>query len=162
MNSFAVFLIQSLTALIAFGLIAKFYIYPRLKRLPLFEALTILCFFQAFRSLGLSYLVPGIVNGPIPRNFALQAGYGDLLTATLGFIAIGLLRNRKPGAIAFVWLVNIVGSLDLLNAYYLGISLGGWNYHPGAVWYLPALLVPILIAAHVMAFMLLFKNQNSQ
>ena len=145
---------------IAFGMIAKFYIYPWLKRLPYVETLTVLCFFQSFRSLGLSYLVPGVLNGPIPAAYAVQTSAGDLATAVLAILAIIFLKNNWRGAVSLVWLTTIVGILDLANSYYLGISLQGWNYSVGVMWFFAVLVTPIIIVAHFMTVKFLLKSSR--
>ncbi len=160
MNVFSIFVAQFFLTLAVLGWISSVYIYPRLARLPLREALTVLCFVHAFRSLGLIYLVPGVPNGPIPLDLAVPAGYGDFATAILAFIALVFLRNRIDGAIVVVWVVNIVGALDLGSAYFLGLVLHGWNYRPGVLWYNPTVIAPMLAVAHALAFRLLLKRRT--
>ena len=53
-----------------------------------------------------------------------------------------------------VWLFNIVGSLDLLNA------LRHLEVAPmfGAAWYIPTFLVPLLLVTHYMIFLRLLRR----
>jgi hypothetical protein len=68
------------------------------------------------RHLGMVFLVPTVVGGALPPEFAVPAAYGDLLAALLALLAIVALRARWPIALALVWLFSAVGTLDLLNA----------------------------------------------
>jgi hypothetical protein len=38
---------------------------------------------RAFRFVGLSFLVPGVVSPPLPSDFTVPASYGDLIAAIL-------------------------------------------------------------------------------
>ena len=48
----------------------------------------------------------------------MPAAYGDLLAALLALLAIAALRMAWAGAIPLVWLFNVEGTLDLVNAFY--------------------------------------------
>jgi uncharacterized membrane protein len=52
-----------------------------------------------------------------------------------------------------VWIFNVVGTIDLLNA------LRHVDVAPkfGAAWYIPTLLVPVLLVTHFMIFVRLAK-----
>ncbi|MEE9147889.1 MAG: hypothetical protein V3U27_10905, partial [Candidatus Tectomicrobia bacterium] len=56
--------------------------------------------------------------------------------------------------VALVWLFNIVGTVDLLNA------LRHLDVAPafGAAWYIPTFLVPVLLVTHFMMFARLFSR----
>jgi hypothetical protein len=105
------------------------------------------------------FLVPGVVSAEITDTvFARGVAYGDLLTATLAFIALAALRSRF--AEPLVWLFNIVGTLDLLNAFYQGnaISLANAPGVLGAAFFIPIFGVPLLLVTHVL-FRLLMRKQ---
>ncbi len=66
-------------------------------------------------------------------------------------------------AIPVVWVFNIWGTIDLLNAYYMGVTQLEDPGLMGAGIYVPALYVPLLLVSHVLIFLLLFKvNKNEQ
>src|SRR2546425_4341728 len=69
------------------------------------------------------FLVPTVVGGALPPEFAVPAAYGDLLATMLALLAIVALRARWPIALALVWLFSAVGTLDLLNALFQGNRL---------------------------------------
>ena len=121
MNSFQIFGVQFLLSLLLYALIAKWFVAPRLAPLPLPDALIPLFFLHAFRHLGMVFLVPAVVAPTLPPAFARPAAYGDLVAALLALVAIVALRARWPGAIPLAWIANVVGTLDLLYAFYQGI-----------------------------------------
>ncbi len=159
MNSPQIFGIQVLLSMVGYGLIAKWYVAPRLAALPFHEALMVLLFLHAFRHEGMVFLVPAVVAPTLPPNFALPAAYGDLLAGLLALLAIVALRRRWPLALALTWLCNIVGTLDLCNAFYQGIR---WRVSPhlSSAWYILTLVVPALLVTHGMIFSMLLKHSR--
>ena len=65
----ALFGIQFTLSLAAFGLIALWYVTPRLSRLPLELALVPLLWVHAFRIVGATILAPGSVGPGVPTEF---------------------------------------------------------------------------------------------
>src|SRR5260370_27576178 len=139
MTTFQIFGLQFLLSLIAYSLIARWYIVPRLATLPLGAALTPLLFLHAFRHVGMVFLVPTVVGPALPAAFAVPAAYGDLLVAVLALLAILGLRGQGRSARMLVWIFSVVGTVDLLNALYQGARLG---VELGAGYYLPTLALP--------------------
>jgi hypothetical protein len=71
------------------------------------------------------------------------------------------LSARASWAIPLAWLLSIVGSVDLLYAYYDGVF--GVGLAPGvmgAAVYIPIVVVPPLLIAHAMMFRLLLRGEN--
>ena len=117
---------------------------------------------HGFRYIGMVFLVPGVVSAEIADTvFARGVAYGDLLSATLAFMVLAALRSRF--AEPLVWLFNIVGTLDLLNAFYQGnsISLANAPGVLGAAYFIPifGFGVPLLLVTHVLVFRLLMRKQ---
>src|SRR5262245_16835207 len=124
MNIAALFGLSVLMSFLAYGIVTKLYVLPRLRVMPREDALTALVVPHTFRFVGLSFLVPGVVSPSLPAEFAAPAAYGDLVAAILAVIATLALRARASWAIAIVWVFNVWGTLDLLNAIYNG-RIGG-------------------------------------
>ena len=61
-----------------------------------------------------------------------------------------------------VWIFNVWGTLDLLNAYYMGVTGTGNPGLLGAAIYIPALYVPLLLVSHVLAFMILSRAGSAE
>jgi len=155
MSARAIFGLQVLLSLLGYSLIARWYVTPRLAALPLPAALTPLLLFHAFRHLGMVFLVPTVVGPTVPAAFAVPAAYGDLLAALLALLAITALRMAWPVAIALVWLFNLEGTLDLVNAFYQGLR---HDVQLGAAYYIPTFVVPALLVSHAMMFMMLARR----
>src|SRR5712675_1664611 len=101
---------------IAWGIVAKRYIWPKLRPLGRAEALRPLLILHSFRCMGLAFLVPGVVSPDLPAAFAHSAAYGDIIAAILALLAL-LLLPRGAGVVA-AWIFNLWGSADILNAFY--------------------------------------------
>jgi hypothetical protein len=63
-------------------------------------------------------------------------------------------------AIPLVWVFNIEGSLDLLNAVYQGFRRVP-DGHFGATYFIPVMIVPALLVTHVMIFTLLWRHDRA-
>src|SRR5262245_60643698 len=72
----ALFGLSVLMSFLAFGIVTKLYIWPYLRAMPRDDALTALLVPHAFRFIGLSFLVPGVVSPSLPSQFAAPAAYG--------------------------------------------------------------------------------------
>jgi hypothetical protein len=140
-----------------YGLIARWYVAPRLAALPLPRALTPLLFLHATRYLGMVFLVPTVVGDELPSEFALPAAYGDLLASLLALVAIVALRAGWSLALPLVWLFSVVGTLDLLNALVQGNRL---HVQLGAAYYIPTVAVPALLVTHAMIFAMLVARRG--
>lgn len=155
----ALFGLSILMSFAAFGLVVRLYVWPWLHRTPRNEALTALVVPHAFRFVGLSFLVPGVVAASLPSAFAAPAAYGDLIAALLAIISLLALSARTSWALAIVWIFNLWGSFDLLQAMYLGrIGVGIDIEHLGATFYIPTVIVPPLLILHGLIFWLLLRR----
>jgi hypothetical protein len=110
------FFVSIAFGLIAWGIVAQRYIWPKLRLLQRPEALRPLLTLHSFRFLGLSFLVPGVVSPELPSAFAHAAAYGDLVAAILALFSVASLP--RGAGIVIVWIFNLWGSADLLNAFY--------------------------------------------
>src|SRR6266508_2500426 len=100
MEPILLFGIQFTLSLVAYALIAFWYVAPRLSKLPREAALMPLLWVHAFRIVGGTILAPGAVEDSVPIVFRVMFGYGDLTTAFLVLLALIALRARFTGAIA--------------------------------------------------------------
>ncbi len=116
MDTLAIFGLQFFLSLVVWGLIAKWLVAPWLQNKSPHQALFWLTLPHAFRHLGMVFLVPGVVAPTLPYSFAAPAAYGDLAAGVLALLALIALRTGWAGTLALVWVFNIVGTVDLLNA----------------------------------------------
>jgi hypothetical protein len=99
MTSAALFGLSVLMNFVAFGIVTKLYIWPRLRVMSREEALLPLVVPHMFRFVGLSFLVPGVVSASLSTDFARPAAYGDLGAAILAVIVVlALAAPRFLGA----------------------------------------------------------------
>ncbi len=154
MNIEMIFGLQLFLSLVLYGLLAKWFLAPWLKDKTESQALFWLALPHATRHVGVVFLVPGVVSQSLPSSFAIAAGYGDLASGVLALIVLIALRTRWAGTMALVWLFNIVGTVDLLNALRQAHAVP----HLGAAWYIPTFWVPVLLVTHVMVFGRLIKK----
>jgi hypothetical protein len=119
----------------------------------------------------MNFIVIGFVSPALSSAVGDQIAWGDFVAAVLALFSIAALTWRWAFAIPIVWILNLWGTADLLNAYYKGVTQVADVGLFGAAIYIPALFVPILLTAHMLAFMLLLKrgdvveqygNSNSQ
>jgi hypothetical protein len=78
---------------IAWAVVANLYIWPQLRTRSRIDALRPLLVLHAFRFIGLSFLVPGVVSPDLPIAFARGAAYGDIVAAILALAALATLRS---------------------------------------------------------------------
>lgn len=151
-----IFLLQFAMSLAVFALAALWYAAPWLatKATPVVFAILLLP--HAFRHIGMSFLVPNLNIDGMPEGFALSAGYGDLASAVLAIAALAALRWSMRLAIPLIWLFNIVGTADLMNALRQIEAIA----HFGPTWFIPTFLVPLLLVTHAMIFARLLKGER--
>jgi hypothetical protein len=153
--------ISILMSFVAFGLVAKFYIWPHLQTLDREAALLPLVVPHSFRFIGLSFLVPGVVSPSLPSALAAPAAYGDLIAAILAVAASITLSRRWSSSILLVWLFNVWGAVDLLFAYVNGLFIVNLDARMlGAAFYIPAAIVPPLLITHGLIFRLLVRGRE--
>jgi hypothetical protein len=153
------FFVSIAFSLIAWGSVTARYIWPKLRLRQQAEALRPLLTLHSFRFMGLAFLVPGVVSPDLPSSFAHSAAYGDVIAATLALFAL-LLLPRAAGVV-MAWIFNVWGSADLLNAFYQAKHAGLLAGQLGATYFIPTLIVPLLLITHALAFRILLERQNS-
>jgi hypothetical protein len=155
------FVLSVVGAFLASSVVAYTYVWPTLRAMSRYDALRLLAAFHAFRFLGMNFLVSGFVSAELNSDFAGRVGWGDLTAAVLALLSMAALSWRWSIAIPVVWIFNIWGTLDLLNAYYMGVKIGDPGLF-GAAIYIPALYVPLLLVSHVLAFMILSRAGSAE
>jgi hypothetical protein len=143
---------------IAWGIVASRYVWPQLRLRQRSEALRPLLILHSFRFMGLVFLVPGVVSADLPAAFAHSAAYGDFIAAILALITLVLLP-RGIG-VAGAWIFNLWGSADLFNAFYQANNAGLLAGQLGAAYFIPTLVVPLLLITHGLSFRILLQPQS--
>ncbi len=154
MDMVAIFGLQIFMSVVLCSLLAKWFVVPWLKGKTQRESLFWLTLPHATRHVGMVFLVPAVVSPSLPNGFAASAAYGDLAAGVLGMLVLIALRGRWVGTTALVWLFNVVGTVDLLNALRHAQAVP----HLGAAWFIPTFLVPVLLVTHFLIFGRLFTK----
>jgi uncharacterized membrane protein len=155
----AVFGISVALGFIAWGVVAALYIWPELRGRSRIDALRPLLVLHSFRFEGLVFLVPGVVSPDLPAAFAHAAAYGDIAAATLALLSLATLRSKW--GVAVIWIFNIWGSFDLLNAFYQANGAGLLAGQLGAAYFIPTVFVPLLFITHTLMFRILLQGDRT-
>lgn len=157
----ALFGITVAFSFVVWTVLAQRYFWPALRGRNQADAVRPILYLHAFRFMGLSFLIPGVVSPDLPLSFARQVAYGDLATAILALLALAALNSKL--ASPSIWLFNIVGAADLLNAYYQGsrISLANAPGILGADYFIPTFIVPVLLVTHVLVFRIMLRPETA-
>ena len=151
------FFVSIAFSFIAWGIVTARYIWPELRLRQRAEALRPLLILHSFRFIGLAFLIPGVVSPDLPSAFARSAAYGDIITAILALFSLLLLPSAV--GVAAAWIFSIWGSADILNAFYQANHAGLLAGQLGAAYFLPTLIVPLLLITHGLAFRILLQHQ---
>jgi len=141
---------------VVFYVAARIYLLPQLGRLRPRTVLIPILLLHSLRHLGLMFLTRGATYPGLPPQFAYPAALGDLLTAILAFVAIFPVSRNSTYARPLVWVFNVVGSIDLLDAITLATIYNAPEFMGPAYW-IPAFWVPALIITHYIIFIILTK-----
>jgi hypothetical protein len=143
---------------IAWAIVAARYFWPALRLQPRTEALRPLLILHSFRFIGLAFLVPGVVSPDLPSTFARSAAYGDIIAAVLALLS--LLSLPREAGVVIAWIFNLWGFADLVNAFYQANRAGLSAGQLGVTYFIPTLVVPLLLITHVLAFRILLQHQH--
>ena len=148
--------VNLLFSTLVFWIAARLYVLPRLNELSPRTVLLPILLLHAFRHLGLMFLAPGAIYAGMPVGFARPAAYGDLLAAVLALAAIPAVATSSRLAKPLVWIFNIEGTLDLINAIILANAYKSAPWMGPAYW-IPAFWVPALLVTHYITFLVLLR-----
>ncbi|MGB6431313.1 MAG: hypothetical protein WBF06_12075 [Candidatus Acidiferrales bacterium] len=159
MNPRAAFGLSILMSLLSSILVALLFVWPWLRASNTEQALIWLVAPHMFlRFIGLSFLVPGVVSGSLPKAWTMPAAFGDFVAGILAIIATVALAHMAGWAIAAVWIFNVWGAADLLFAMYQGPHVRLEPGSLGAGFYIVTAVVPPLLVSHAVIFGLLIRS----
>src|SRR5262245_33420886 len=122
MSPTALFGLQFFFSLVLSGLVARWYVWPRLDAVPAWVGLPPLFLVHALRYLPSSAFAPGQIDSRAPMDAMAAIAYGDLGSAILAVVGAVFLYYQWRGALAVAWVVNSISSLDWLYAGYIAAS----------------------------------------
>jgi hypothetical protein len=152
MSPTALFGLQFSFSLVLSAIVARWYLWPRLRSVPISVGLPPLFLVHALRYLPSSAFAPGQIDPRAPLDAMTSIAYGDLGSAILALVAAVLLYWRWRGAVVAAWIVNVVTSVDWLYAGYLAASSHLVTFPLGGNWYIVNYYVPLIGVVHVLIF----------
>ena len=159
MNARAAFGLSILMSLLSSAMVALLFVWPWVRVNNSERALIWLMAPHLFlRFIGISFLVPGVVSGALPKSWSEPAAYGDLIAGILAIIATLAMVEKVAWAILAVWIFNVWGAADLLFAFYKGARVRLEPGSLGAGFYIVTAIVPPLLVSHVLIFVLLTRT----
>jgi hypothetical protein len=163
MNSHTLLGVSAFMSFVASIVAANLFVWPLLRTMARDVALVPLVAPHMFlRTIGLGFLVPGVVSQALSAAFAAPPAYGDFVAGVLAIAATLALTKRVSWAIALVWVFNVWGAGDLLNAIYQGnVNVKIDPGTLGAAFYIPTAVVPPLLVTHALIFWLLLRPKAS-
>jgi hypothetical protein len=160
MGGVAIFWMQLLMSCAVLYFVAAWYVWPSLIKIPRNSALILLLFVHVPRYVGMTELVPGMIDPKLPNEFVSSAAYGDLLAAALALASIFALRSNWRGAVLLVWVTNTWGFVDLLNGVRGVLQLNVPSFNLATLWYVYTFYAPLVLISHLMIFGILIKSKS--
>jgi hypothetical protein len=160
MDNVTIFWMQLLLSCVVCAIVAVWYVWPYLTKLPRNSALIPLLFVHVPRYVGMTLLVTGMIDPKLPREFLSGAAYGDLLAAALALASIFALRSNWRFAVPLVGVANTWGFVDLLNGVRGVLQLNVPTFNLSTIWYIYTFYAPLVIASHLMIFWILIKSRS--
>jgi hypothetical protein len=154
--------VQSTLSLVAYALLARWYVAPRLAARSREEALVPLLWVQVFRYAPLALYAPGQVDGGIPADVRAAVGYGDLAVGLVALVALLAVRRRARGGIALAWIFSFVGVGDLVFATAKAVGAHMYTYYMGWNWYILTFYVPMLVVSHTLILYYLIRGRSER
>ena len=152
--------LQMATNLVSWSLVARWFVWPRVRDRTREEALVPLVAMHWLRTLGLFALVPEVSGAHAAAStWAHHVAIGDMVTVVLAMITVGLLRARHRAAVACTWMFNVWGAGDCahaaMNAAREEILAHGLAAHAFVVTF----GVPALVVSHALVFVVLLRKR---
>jgi hypothetical protein len=152
-------MVAMLLNLVSCTLLMWWFIWPRLRQRERRDALMPLVAFHWVRTLGILAALPGMTGAHHDSDWAVHIAIGDGTTVVLAWIAVAALRANHRAALPAVWVFNVVGFLDVLNAGRNTIAHGIPVESVGAQVLIVAIGPPALLVTHVAVFALLLRRR---
>ncbi|MDP4247947.1 MAG: hypothetical protein Q8932_19075 [Bacteroidota bacterium] len=103
--------------ILLFAIVGNTKLFKRLLRSITLESLISL---HVFRVLGVFFILLYFYH-LLPRDFALSAGIGDILTALFALPVARMVAKRKPGSLFVAYAWNVFGALDIITLLVIAI-----------------------------------------
>jgi len=158
LDNFTIFNMQTITGLLTFYFAFKWFVFPKLAKLSIYDALVPMVLIHGLRYLGMVFMVDTQVYDDFPDDLAFTVGMWDYATAILAVITAFALRNKWKYAIALTWVFNIFGFTDLIVAFPQVFEIEFYNYDLGTMWWAFTTIGVVNMISHFYIFSRLIRN----
>ena len=158
MDNFIIINLQAVAGTISIILAFKWWIQPRVAKLPINAALLPFVFLNTFRYLGLSFMAKEQFYAGFPSEFLNTVGIWDFTTSVFAIIAAIALKNNWKLAIPLVWIFNLIGFSDLVTAFPQFFGLKLYDHDLGFIWLMFVTYGLTTFLSHIYIFVRLIKN----
>lgn len=159
MDNLIILNMQATAGLITFYLACKWWVFPRLAKLSVHDALVPMVLIHGLRYLGMVFMVDTQVYDAFPDDVAFMVGMWDYSTAILATITAVALKNKWSYAIPLAWVFNIFGFTDLLVAFPRVFGIEFYNYDLGTMWWAFVTIGVVNVISHFYIFYRLLRPQ---
>jgi len=129
---------------VVYATAAVWYAVPRLRDLPLVDALAPLLWIHAFRHIALQLFSSQEFGFAIPDAVRDQIAYGDLVGMLLALGTLYAIRFGRRLAVPLVWVFVVATTIDLANAALQGIREELFAEATDVSWLILTFYVPAL------------------
>ncbi len=157
MDNFIIFNMQATAGLITFYFAFKWFVFPKLAKLSIYDALVPMVLIHGLRYLGMVFMVDTQVYDAFPDDLAFTVGIWDYSTSILAIITAFALKNRWKYAIPLAWVFNIFGFTDLIVAFPQVFAIKFYNYDLGTMWWAFTTIGVVNVISHFYIFYRLFR-----
>jgi hypothetical protein len=117
-------------------------------------------FIHSFRHIGLTILIPSIVDTDIQNSFIYNYAYGEYFIAAFAVACLIGLTVQFRGSIYLVWIFNIMGTVLVIYAWIQFYIIDITQYKLGTFWFIPTFFMPALLVSHYVIFLMLIKRKH--
>lgn len=149
MNEYGYLAIQFSMAIVAYLLIFRTYLHPRLRELPFEAAVMPFLILHIFRYLGLALLVTGQVDPAVSRDALSLMAYGDLASGVCALLAVIAIAMKSRFVVPLIVLFSVVGIGDLITIGPTALNAGVIVSPIGTMWFFLVTFAPILLLSHI-------------
>lgn len=147
--------------LISYFTIAKWYILPRIEKWSIDDQLAVLLVPHFFRFIGFAFLIHGVTTDALDPRFSIPAAFGDIIAAILALLTFYSIKLQFKYRIIFAFAFNCIGFFDFVNAMTRGL-LFVEPKNMGATYFIPMVIVPMLMMSHILIFRFLLQSYSSR
>ncbi|WP_162342893.1 hypothetical protein [Cyclobacterium salsum] len=160
MDNFTIFNLQTVAGLLTFYFAFKWYVFPKLAKLSINDALVPMVLIHGLRYLGMVFMVDTQVYDEFPDDLAFTIGIWDYATAILAVLTAFALRHRWTYAIPLAWVFNVFGFTDLIAAFPQVFAIGFYKYDLGTMWWAFSTIGLVNVISHGYIFYRLIGHRN--